>query len=220
MKNIMKKIYVHPLMSAVIFFSVYSWSFKVMERLTETSRAVLVHHPLDDIIPFCRFMVIPYLTWQVEFAVLFLFLYFRKDLNEFWRSLITVALSVLAAMVVYVRIPTVIYLRPAVVEGNDICAILTRMIYAYDDNRAVCPSTHVLSTVVMQFAWMRTLSDKRLRFSVTTVNILIILSTMLLKQHSVIDVELGLLFGIAIELMVTSARRFMQPALHNMIYLR
>ena len=62
--------------------------------------------------------------------------------------------------------------------------------YAYDTNTNVCPSLHVIGAVAVQFAFMHLKGKKyivlHIAFMVTTI--LICLSTVFLKQHSIVDV--------------------------------
>ena len=83
-------------------------------------------------------------------------------------------------------------LRPAVVRNN-LLARIAGMLYAIDTPTNVCPSIHVSSTVAIMIIVMRyqKFSHAALVKGFTLLcGIAVCLSTVVLKQHSVIDVVL------------------------------
>ena len=100
--------------------------------------------------------------------------------------------------------PNGLALRPHFVPGNDIFAQLVRMIYRSDTPMNVCPSIHVFNSVTLMLAYYRSavFDAPRRRWMRPAAMVLcmsITLSTMLLKQHSVIDVVFGLLLALALD---------------------
>ena len=84
-------------------------------------------------------------------------------------------------------------LRPAVVRDN-LLARIAGMLYAIDTPTNVCPSIHVSSTVAIMIIVMRyqKFSHAALVKGFTLLcGIAVCLSTVVLKQHSVIDIVLG-----------------------------
>ena len=81
-------------------------------------------------------------------------------------------------------------LRPTAFERDNIFTRIMRDYYAYDTNTNVCPSLHVIGAVAMQFTFLHLQGKKHIAlhivFMVTTI--LICLSTVFLKQHSIVDV--------------------------------
>ena len=68
------------------------------------------------------------------------------------------------------------------------------MVYAADTNTNVCPSIHVIGSFAVYFAArdIRRFRAKGWRLGFLTMAVLISLSTVFLKQHSVLDVLAGL----------------------------
>lgn len=112
----------------------------------------------------------------------------------------------------YVLLPTGLALRPYRVYGSDIFARLVRMLYAVDSSKNVCPSIHVLNTVTLMIGYRRSrcFDEPGRRWMRPAANVLgmaIILSTMLLKQHSCIDVVLGAALAFALDAAASSLER-------------
>ena len=96
--------------------------------------------------------------------------------------------------------------------GSDIFARLVRMLYAVDSSKNVCPSIHVLNTVTLMIGYRRSrcFDEPGRRWMRPAANVLgaaIILSTMLLKQHSCIDVVLGAALAFALDAAASSLER-------------
>ena len=81
------------------------------------------------------------------------------------------------------------------VYGSDIFARLVRMLYAVDSSKNVCPSIHVLNTVTLMIATAGAAASTSRAAAGCGLPRMFWhshhLSTMLLKQHSCIDVVLG-----------------------------
>ena len=93
-------------------------------------------------------------------------------------------------MMVYILFPNCQELRPLTFERDNIFTQFLAGFYQFDTNTNVCPSLHVTGSVaVMVAAWnskhFHTLGW-RIVFGVTAV--LISVSTVFLKQHSILDV--------------------------------
>ena len=78
-----------------------------------------------------------------------------------------------------------------------------------DSSKNVCPSIHVLNTVTLMIGYRRSrcFDEPGRRWMRPAANVLgmaIILSTMLLKQHSCIDVLLGILLAMVLDTAMTA----------------
>ena len=136
-----------------------------------------------------------------------LFMYLRKDKDDFFDAVMTCHLCMICALPIYLLFPTQLNLRPASIPGNDIFAIGTRFIYTVDNSKNVCPSLHVAVSYLMARDWMKYGDHKQAVFMMV-LNIIICISTLFLKQHSFIDVVCGVLWAIFIE---TIYDRFLSP---------
>ena len=94
--------------------------------------------------------------------------------------------------------PNVQYLRPAVFPRSNIFTRLVAEIYRTDTPTNILPSIHVFNSLAVYFAihHCQALKDRKwLQRGALILSVLIILSTMFIKQHSVLDVVLA--FGLA-----------------------
>ena len=86
------------------------------------------------------------------------------------------------------------------------------MIYRSDTPMNVCPSIHVFNSVTLMLAYYRSAifdAPRRrwMRPAAMVLCVSISLSTILLKQHSVIDVVLGLLLALLLDHAATVLQR-------------
>ena len=124
------------------------------------------------------------------------------------------------ALLFYAIVPNGLALRPRYVPGNDIFSNAVRSLYRTDTPMNVCPSIHVFNSVTLMLAYYRTrcFDAPRLRWMRPAAAVLcvsITLSTMLLKQHSVIDVVFGMLLAFALDTIATEVQRTPQPSRRN-----
>ena len=90
--------------------------------------------------------------------------------------------------------PNVLHLRPHEFPRDNIFTDLVKFIYRTDTPTNVLPSIHVFNSLAihMSLSNCQSLKDRKgVRIGSLILTILIIMSTMFLKQHSVIDVCLG-----------------------------
>ncbi|MBR6950302.1 MAG: phosphatase PAP2 family protein [Oscillospiraceae bacterium] len=172
----------------LLFYPLYLISFFILEGMT------LPYHYLewgiDRVIPFCEYFVLPYVLWHGTIGLLSLYLLFF-DIPELKRLLRYFIFTYVITFTVYVVWPTALDLRPTEFPRDNVFTWVTRhVIYAADPSTNVCPSMHILGTFGLWFA-----SGRTKRFSGPLARVLwgilclsICLSTVLLKQHSVIDV--------------------------------
>ena len=90
------------------------------------------------------------------------------------------------------------HLRPAVLPRDNVFSDLVILLWRADTPTNLWPSIHVYNSLGAHFAVVHSSVFSRrkgLRMASLVLAVSIILSTMLLKQHSVFDVVTGLLLG-------------------------
>lgn len=149
----------------------------------------LIESRLDAYIPFCEWFVIPYYIWYVYLfggIVAFLFVS-RKD---FLRMAICTIGGMAICIAVCVVFPTAIAFRPTDFDRSNPLIWLVEFTYSMDQPWNVFPSMHCFgaigitiavwkSEVIGKFAWAKVSSG--------ILCVLICLSTLFIKQHSVLD---------------------------------
>lgn len=140
-------------------------------------------------IPFCEYFAIPYLFWFV-FLVGMLLYTLLFDTETFKRFMLFIIITYSAALLIYLIYPTAQDLRPITFARDNIFTRYLTKLYAFDTNTNICPSIHVIGSLAVLFAAWHSKHfgtwKWRIPFAITAV--LISISTVFLKQHSVIDV--------------------------------
>ena len=173
----------------LLYFVVYLIWFSYLEK-TVTKHFHVIHLTLDDYIPFCEVFVVPYLLWfvYVAWGVVYFALHDKKDYYRLCAFLFTGMTIFLIVSTLY---PNGHYLRPATFERDNIFTALVQMVYSSDTATNLFPSIHVYNSIGIHLAVMQS-RDFRNRPRVKVLSgilmVSIILSTMLIKQHSVFDV--------------------------------
>ena len=176
-----------------LFLLLFWILFGLVFFLVEHDLVNTVYHPvwcpLDDQIPFCEWFMIPYMFWFVFLigmhAYLLLF-----DIPAFRRFMYFIMITYGVTAIIYICYPTCQNLRPETFARDNFLTRFVRQFYAFDSNTNVCPSLHVvgaLATAVGAFDTERFRSAFwRIAFGGTAL--LISISTVFVKQHSIIDV--------------------------------
>lgn len=186
----------HPYRFSIGFFLIYVCGFFGIEALNLPA----VWHiscPLDDRIPFVKYAIIPYCAWFLWLLVGTLHLTRSESGETRWRVMAPMYAGLLMILLFCLLVPNGIDLRPDRIEGNDLCAVLVRLIEGADNPNNVCPSMHVYSTIFLDLGVQKStnLKGKAWKPCARILDIAICCSTMLLKQHSIVDVAVA--FGFA-----------------------
>lgn len=180
----------------LIYVVFYMPWFIYLEQ-TVTENYTLIHLPIDDKIPFCEYFIIPYYIWFafVPAIMIYLLIYSKKEFYEASAFLFTGMTIFLIICTVW---PNGLNLRQDISYRDNFCADIVRSLYETDTSTNVFPSMHVFNTLGCLIALLKSKGMKG-RYIIKglsiVLSILIVLATMFLKQHSIIDVIGG--FGLA-----------------------
>ncbi len=159
-----------------------------------TRRFHIVHMVMDDYIPFIEYFVIPYLLWFVYVSVTLVF-FFLQSKDDFKRMCLFMFTGMTIFLIISTIYPNGTYLRPIVFPRDNVFTDLVKMIYAADTPTNLFPSIHVYNSIGTHLALKNsTIFKKKKGFLLASqvLCILIILSTMFIKQHSLFDVLTGI----------------------------
>lgn len=177
----------------ILYWPLYGFAFLTLERLVPLINPDVTYHAiacgLDDLIPFCEFWIFPYYFWFVfmvgmgAFTLLF-------DVRAFRRFMWFVILTYTVTTVVYIVYPNMQELRPTEFARDNFCTDVVKFLYGFDTNTNVCPSIHVLGSVAVLCAGYHSPYFKSVGWKIFLIagTVLISISTVFLKQHSIIDV--------------------------------
>ena len=171
------------------YWLVFGVFFFVVERVWIRKDYYPIYCPLDDAIPFCEYFLVPYLFWFVFLVGIHIYT-LLYDTESFKRLMKFIIISYSMAMLIYILFPNCQELRPVVFERDNIFTRFIEGFYQFDTNTNVCPSIHVIGSVaVMLCAWhSKHFSTVGWRITFSMVALLISVSTVFLKQHSVLDI--------------------------------
>lgn len=170
--------------------------FAYLEQ-TVTTKFHIITMQADLSIPFCEYFIIPYLLWfaYIAFGVMYFFFYQKEDYYKICAFLFTGMTIFLIVSTIY---PNGHYLRPLEFERENVCTQLVEWLYRTDTPTNLFPSIHVYNSLGVHIALTHSecFKNKKIcRMASLVLCVLIILSTMFLKQHSVFDVLTA--FGLA-----------------------
>ena len=205
----------HPIGFMALYTIFYLSVFHYLEANVPL-RSILVHCRLDDLIPFCKYAVIPYFAWFLWIPFTLFYLLWKAPREDFWRLCLPLFSGMTIALACYAVLPTALDLRPYWVPGNDIFAQTVRFLYRTDTATNVCPSIHVFNSVTLLLAYYRSRifdapRSRWMRPAAAVLCVSIVCSTVLLKQHSCIDVALGALLALALDSAFTALERSQLP---------
>lgn len=155
-----------------------------------TSNFYVIHCTLDDYIPFVEYFIVPYLLWFIYIACTFLYFFFT-DKQGFYRLVCLLFTGMTLFLIICTLFPNGLHLRPMVFERQNIFVDLVRALYKTDTPTNVLPSLHVFNSIGCYIAIRKSeklRNNKPVHYGAFILTTLIVLSTMFLKQHSVIDV--------------------------------
>jgi len=184
-KTLLKK-YGHIWVAGYIF--IYLPWFIFLEKTV--IHYTIIHVTLDDYIPFCEYFIIPYLLWFVYIAVFFLYFFFT-DKQSYYKLCIFLFTGMTVSMLICTFFPNGTNLRVAVDGSKNICSRLVAMVHAADTPTNIFPSVHAYNSLGIHFSIINSQALREkvwLRRCSFLLMIAICLSTVVLKQHSVIDV--------------------------------
>lgn len=177
----------------LLYWPIYGLMFFFVERVYHPAAYLVVHCALDDMIPFCEWFLIPYLFWFVYLtgAVVYVFL---CDVANFRKMMWFIIISYSVTLLVYLVFPNCQHLRPTSFERDNILTQFIALFYTFDTDTNVCPSLHVIGSFAAMYALWYTprFSSTGWRIVNVACCVLISISTVFMKQHSVIDVVASL----------------------------
>ena len=179
--------YKHALL--FLYFPFYLMAFAYVEKRVP-DKIHVIHCVIDRYIPFLEVFIIPYLLWFLYIAVTG-FYFFFKEKEVFCRLMYFGMAGMTIFIIVSYFYPNGLELRPTSFSRDNIFIELTKLIYRADTPTNVLPSIHVFNSLGAYSAIRNSRSfhkNKPVRIGALVLTIAIILSTIFLKQHSVVDV--------------------------------
>lgn len=171
----------------------YFAAFIFLENTNE--KIHMIHMRFDDYIPFCEYFIVPYVMWYFfVVAVVLYFAWFHQNRREYRQLTGTLMTGMTIFLIVSLVYPNGQDLRP-VLTGDGFFIQAVNLLYRIDTPTNILPSIHVFHSVACCIAIWKSQSlreHRGIQAATSLLTVLIVLSTMFLKQHSILDVTLAL----------------------------
>lgn len=195
----------HPYMLLFLYLPVYLIWFMVQEYLISSVDGCFVSYlPLDDKIPFLPGFIYPYITWYPLLLLPALAFLLKEDGPAFTRYAFYIGIGFSASLLICAIFPNCQLLRPDLDKEqiDNFSRFLVAGIYAADTPTNVLPSMHVVGCMGVIFAAFDGEDLRFLRWPLVFWGVLVSISTVFVKQHSVLDVLAGVVLGVLLWLLI------------------
>ncbi len=148
---------------------------------------------LDNAIPFLKLFILPYMTWYAFLLLSLAYLCFNYK-EVFYKTILSIDIGLIICYLIYFFFQTTVP-RPAVV-GQDFFSLLVIFLYRSDPPLNCLPSIHVLTTFLVMRAIFITPARRTTKGrAIVIYGALIIVSTLFVKQHIVVDLLVAIILG-------------------------
>ncbi|BBH21661.1 hypothetical protein Back11_30060 [Paenibacillus baekrokdamisoli] len=155
---------------------------------------------LDKQIPFVPAFIVPYVIWY-PFIFTILIVLFVKSRRAYYRTLLTLCLGLIGCYIIYYFFQTTVP-RP-VITSQGVFDSLVQFIYNTDGPYNCFPSIHVLTSYLMIKGLAACTGLSRTsQWLITLTSWSIILSTLFVKQHVLLDLIGAILLSELLTLVV------------------
>jgi len=197
MKEILKQRYKDGLLviAYMIFYLVF---FFYVENRTGV-RIHILEARIDRQIPFCEYFIVPYYLWFLYVAATAVwFTLFNNNRTEFYQFAVSMGIGMTLFLIISYVFPNGHHLRPYTFPRDNVFTDMVKALYQTDTSTNIMPSIHVFNSVMCWVAIRESKALKQrylIRWSAFVLTVLIVLSTVFLKQHTVLDLIAGIALG-------------------------
>lgn len=162
---------------------------------------IYIDYYLDDKIPFWGWTVYIYDMFY-PFSIISFILLYKKDQDAYYKGIIATIIGCIICYIIYLIIPTIMY-RPEIPQYDALTNLVLKITYYFDDPPLNCfPSLHCVFCFQVMFTYFKSNYNVKRKLFTAVIAILIVLSTLLVKQHYIFDVISALLICIIATIIV------------------
>ncbi len=176
---------------AVIFWLIAGVTYFISPHLIFLEPTEMPYTTIDKMIPFWPFAILIYGSLYFEIFFMFLVIRERKILWYFFSTYM-IAGAILTAF--YIFLPTIHKIPSPVGESANFLEYLVVLLRNIDISANQLPSGHAFYSMTGAF-FLLELGNKKLGWFFFFWGFAICLSALLVKQHSIVDVGVGILFA-------------------------
>ena len=189
MKKFIKKIEFKPLLIAVgivLFQAILFFALRPIQ-----GEPHLIGNFIDDEIPFIKYFIIPYYAWFVLIFAIPYYLY-KTDKDLLTKYVISYVVCAIAATIIFTFYPSIVS-RPDYLKNDSLINLMVNLIYWIDNPPINCfPSMHCAVSMLFILIIKNSKKTKTItKIIITLISILIMISTLYVKQHVFIDLVSG-----------------------------
>lgn len=189
-KSLLQKILyvVVTLLPMAIYMVIYMPTFFWVESLSPAGGFHFIHTAVDDMIPVVEAFIIPYALWLPYLVVgMIAIAIYSRPISRKTSYMLMAGMTLF--IIISLAYPNALDLRAAIPDRQNIFMDMINYLHQIDTPTDVLPSLHVYDAIVVAAGIHLTFKDKKaLLIASDILAFLIVLSTMFIKQHSIIDV--------------------------------
>ncbi len=177
-----------------IFLILFETTTYFITKLFETYPHIIYEFNFIKI-PFNPYFVYFYCAWYLMLFIIPMHLYI-KDKNTYYKYFTSNIISIIISNIIFIIYPTTIIRGN--ITTNNIASYILNIIYKLDTPILNClPSTHCLLSFLFIYSLIDT-KEINIKFKLIYIimSILVVLSTLFIKQHVMIDVISALIISI------------------------
>ena len=143
--------------------------------------------------PYIDYFIYFYNSWY-PFILLCVFLIYKHDIKLFTPLIFTMLLTAFMAQITFIIYPTIV-IRPSI-EVNNLTSWIVNLTYKIDSPAINClPSMHCIYCFVTSYYILKCKNlNIKTKILITIYSSIIVLSTLLVKQHIIEDVILAFIY--------------------------
>ena len=193
----MKRSKIILLILCLIFYQCFIY---FITKFTPLEFHVLVSS-IDSKIPVVPIFIYFYIGWYLM-LIFVPFIFYKYDELSFNKYILTTFIGITVCGIIYFVFPTLIVREPFIV--NSVTTFLIELIYKLDTPALNClPSMHCLiSFIFMIYCTLSKQIPIKYKVLINVFSTLVVISTVLIKQHFIIDVIMALIISIFISVIV------------------
>lgn len=162
----------------------------------------ILNTKLDNAMPYIPYFVYPYILWYIMLMVVPYFTY-KKSKTSFYKYATTYIISTIIAAIIFVVFPNGV-IRPEIIDTS-FSSKLVKILYTLDTPSINClPSIHCLYAFLFLISAIDTKDKTNILYKIVIciLTILIVLATLFIKQHVLLDAVVALIISIVIWIIV------------------
>lgn len=149
----------------------------------------------DDKIPLIKELIVVYHTFM-PLLVYTGFILYKDNEKNYKKYVATLFLAQITAYIIYVFFQTTVPRYDTALLGNDIFSKILKLTYKVDNNYSAAPSLHVCQSFVASIFIYKSGMDKKRVIFLILYFMLVASTTVLVKQHVVLDIPAGILHSL------------------------